>query len=162
MADVTLADLLKVPAPDLQRALTKVPNRLIAVALSGAEPGTAASLLRHISPRRRQEVEGEIRALGRVPFATAQTAVKNLLKKAIGLKGEEVDSDQAGVRVGPAPPRKPRRPAAPLTVEDFKAYLLWLQQRHPLMKSTAEGERARAVRLWVERMMRPPQEPPKA
>lgn len=161
MADVKLEDLLKVPAPDLQRSLTKVPNRLIAIALSGAEAGLVASLLRHISPRRRQEVEEEIRAIGRVPFATVQTAVKNLLKKAIGLKGEEIDSDEASVRVGPAPRRKQRRPPTPLTAEDFRRYLLWLSQRHPLMKSVTEEERRRVTRLWVEHLMRPPQEPPK-
>lgn len=158
MADIQLADLLRVPAPDLQRALTRVPNRLIAVALSGADPSTAASLLSHISPTRRQEVETEIRAIGRVPFPTAQTAVKNLLKKALGLSGEETEADQAGVRVAPPQPKKPRRPPAPLTAEDFQAYLLWLQARHPLMKSATEGDRARALRLWVERMTRPPKE----
>ncbi|GEM_PF-4194619 len=158
MADIQLADLLKVPTPDLQRALTKVPNRLIAVALSGADPGTASSLLRHVSPTRRQEIDAEIRAIGRVPFPTVQTAVKNLLKKALGLKGEETDADQAGVRVAPPAPRKPRRPPAPLTAEDFKAYLLWLQARHPLMKSASGGDRARALRLWVERLTRPPKE----
>lgn len=158
MADVKLADLLQVPVPDLQRALAKVPDRLIAVALSGADPGTAASLLRHVSPTRRREVESEIRAIGRVPFATAQTAVKNLLKKALGLKGEETDADQAGVRVAPPAPRKPKKPPAPLTAEDFRAYLLWLQARHPLMKSASGEDRARALRVWVERLTRPPKE----
>ncbi len=156
MADVTLADLLKVPAPDLQRALTRVPNRLIAVALAGAEGTTAASLLRHISPRRRTEVAAEIGALGKVPRASSQTAVKNLLKKALGLQAEEVDAKVAGVSLGPAPPRRPRKPPVPLTAEDFEAFLLHLRKRHPLMKSAAEEERARAVRLLIERGLAEP------
>lgn len=158
MADVTLADLLKVPAPDLQRALTRVPNRLIAVALAGADGATATSLLRHISPRRRTEVAAEIGAIGKVSLASSQTAVKNLLKRALGLQAEEVDAKDAGVVVAPAPPRRPRRSPAPLTVEDFEAFLAHLRKRHPLMKSAAEAERARAVRLLLERRLTEPRD----
>ncbi len=101
------SDLLSLAPPELQRALLKVPDDLVAQALAGAREPVAARIVENLSPRRANAVRITARRLvdsRELGPQAAKTALRNLVRKVFDVAAPEAEGRSASRSVGMAPP----------------------------------------------------------
>ena len=101
------SDLLSLAPPELQRALLKVPDDLVAQALSGAREPVAARIMENLSPRRARAVQATARRLvdsRELGPQAAKTALRNLVRKVFDVAALEAEGPAASRSVGAARP----------------------------------------------------------
>lgn len=169
-------DLLAMSAPEIQRALLKVPDDLIAQALAGAPAAVAGCIVSNLSARR----AGAVRALaarleagGELGPRAAKTALRNLVRQVFDLAGPEAEgaamSRAAGAaRPAGAAPRflrgMPARgeaagpdlsPAAFARLREVRAAFDAARRASPFVQNLERGKRAASAavlfRAWLGR-----------
>jgi hypothetical protein len=98
-------DLQAMAAPALQRALLKVPDDLLAQALSRAPAAVAARVLENLSARRSAAIGRTSRRMldsGELGPAAARTALRNLVRRIFEIAGPEAEGRTASRSVAPA------------------------------------------------------------
>lgn len=151
-------DLVKLPGPELQRGLARVPDALLVQALQGAELVLRRTVLGGISRRRAEAVRAELPRFSDLSERAVQAARRNVAKKLFGLTEGEQETTSGGSAparaasppgktTAPQTPKngkgKPSRPRLP-NREDYRKFLERLAGRQPAFQQV--GQRLRACR----------------
>lgn len=87
------SDLVRMAGPDLQRALLKVPDDLIAQALVGAGSAVRSAVLGNLSRRRKSDLlRRTARLEEELSDRAKRAALKNLVRKVFDVAGPQMDA----------------------------------------------------------------------
>ncbi len=113
------SDLVRIAGPDLQRALLKVPDDLIAQALVGAGSAVRSAVLGNLSRRRKSDLlRRTARLEEELSDRAKRAALKNLVRKVFDVAGAQMDAVDESTK---AAKTRRRRQAGEAPPEDEKA-----------------------------------------
>ncbi len=100
-------DLVRIAGPDLQRALLKTPDDLIAQALVGAGSELRSAVLGNLSRRRKSDILHRAARLEEdMSDRARRSAVKNLVRNVFEVAGPQMDAVDASTKAAPTRRRK--------------------------------------------------------
>lgn len=101
------SDLVRMAGPDLQRALLKVPDDLIAQALVGAGSAVRAAVLGNLSRRRKSDMLHRAARLEEdMSDRARRSAIKNLVRSVFEVAGPQMDAVDASTKAAKTRRRK--------------------------------------------------------
>ena len=131
-------DISGAPDVDVQRALMRVSEEILAAALLGAKAKVSDKIIANLSKKRREEVSA---AAQKFPDRTREVARRVLVKMVFGIEDDETAA------AADTPPKKERSARG----KDLQSFLEKLSVRHP---DFIEAKKQREQGLLAEHLRR--------
>ena len=145
-----LEDLLQKPGPELQAALGRVPDPLLAAALQGAPEAVRSGFLQNLSTRRQEAIDQAGKALGDLGprgIERSRTLVLKIVLEALG----------QNIPTVPAAGATTKGPAAVVSKRSIAGFLRRLAMKNAAVAAMQDRRRAQII---LDAFLRPTGKPP--